>query len=255
MSNMPLLPEYDPISGRTHLSSALALGPQPGRIQICDLKEGDVLVWYAAGGDKKVIKLHSGIREYTEGAYSHVGLYVGNGLSVDAGLDGVSENTVKNLIDDFELGRVLRFKALGRQRQEAVVKKARSFIGFHYAHIDAIGMYFRRLAFRRIEAHLKCKTFEERLGKALIFIRRFMKSPRKKVFCSQLVLEAYGAAEIYDKRQVNSAALSPNDFIENGVFEYVGFLSKNPTPVEHPQDLLSSSPDQVAGYWRPSPIG
>lgn len=214
-----------------------------------------MLVWYATGGDEKDIKIHSGIREYTEGAYSHVGLYVGNGQSVDAGPDGVSKDIVRSLIDGFELGRVLRFKALGRIRQQAVVKKATSFIGFRYATIDAIGMYFRRLAFRRIEAHLKCKTFGERLGKALIFIRRFIKSPCRKVFCSQLVLEAYGAAEIYDKRQVKSAALSPNDFIESGVFEYVGFLSKNQTPVEHPQDLLSNSPDQVAGYWRPSPIG
>lgn len=231
------------------------MGPQAGRIQICDLEEGDVLVWYATGGDEKNIKIHSGIREFTEGAYSHVGLYVGKGQSVDAGPDGVSKDSVTSLIEAFEVGRVLRFKALGPDRQRVVVKKATSFIGSRYATVDAVGMYFRRLAFRRIEAHMKCKTFEERLGKTLIFIRRFIKSPRRKVFCSQLVLEAYGAAEIYDKRQVKSAALSPNDFIERCDFEYVGFLSKTPTPVEHPQDPFSNSPDQVAGFWKPGPIG
>lgn len=84
----------------------------------------------------------------------------------------------------------------------------------------------------------------------LIFIRRFIKSPREKIFCSQLVLEAYGAADIYSKKQVKSAALSPNDFVERSDFEYVGFLSKKTAPDEHPLDMLSSSPNQATGFWQ-----
>lgn len=39
---MALLPEFDVKSGKTYFSPGLIIGPQPGRIQICDLVQGDV---------------------------------------------------------------------------------------------------------------------------------------------------------------------------------------------------------------------
>jgi hypothetical protein len=248
---MPLLTEIHADSGKTYHTPGLAFGTQPGRIQRSDLEPGDVLVWYATGGSDKDLLTHTTIRNSTEGAFSHVGVYVGAGESVDAGPDGVTKEDVAELIQHFELGRVLRYRGLDPQRQDIIVNKANSFVGAAYATLDAIGMPLRRLAFRRIEQNQKCKTPQERIGKMLIFIRRFIKSPLRKTFCSQLVLEAYGAAGIYSKEQVKSAALSPNDFIERIDFGYVGFLSKKTAPDEHPFDLLSSSPHPSTGFWQP----
>lgn len=247
---MSLLPETHASNGKTYHSRGLAIGPQPGRIQRTDLEPGDVLVWYATGGNDKDALTHRTIRNFTEGAFSHVGVYVGAGYTVDAGPDGVIKADVAGLIQHFELGRVLRYNGLDPQRQDIIVNKANAYVGTAYATLDAIAMPLRRLAFRRIERNEKCRTRQERIGKVLIFIRRFIKSPRRKIFCSQLVLEAYGAADIYSKEQVKSAALSPNDFIERSDFEYVGFLSKKAAPDEHPFDLLSSSPHQATGFWQ-----
>ncbi|MHA6575557.1 C40 family peptidase [Pseudomonas yamanorum] len=247
---MGLLPEYDEDSGRIHYSSGISMGPQPGRIEVSSLVPGDVLVWYATGGDENDVKTHTAIRELTEGAYSHVGIYAGNGQSIDAGPDGVHKADIAELIASFELGRVLRYNGLDDERRAIIVKKANSFIKYPYAKLDAVCMPIRREASRAMSWRKKCRGRVEILGYFLILLRRFITSPRKKVFCSEMVLESYGAADIFTKNDVRSAALSPNDFIENGYFEYVGFLSQKDVPETHPFDLLSNSPVQQPGYWK-----
>jgi cell wall-associated NlpC family hydrolase len=77
--------EFDDL-GRLILADGIAFGPLLAAICPVGLQEGDVLVWYSLNADWK----NKAIQEFSQGPFSHVGIYVGDGNSVDAGPDGVS---------------------------------------------------------------------------------------------------------------------------------------------------------------------
>ena len=247
---MPLIPEYDPLTGKTFLTPGLKIGPYPGRLSVRQLQPGDVLVWYALGIVKKDRKTHTGIREATEGAYSHVGIYLGNSISIDAGPDGISKIHVGNLIKAFELGQVLRYRGLAGKRRREVLAKACSFDGYAYAKSDAYRMPFRRAAYRAMEHGKKSRSIVEYIGDYLIKRRLRSGPPKKSIYCSQMVVEAYGAANIYPEEVVLSAAISPNDLIENNDFEYMGFISKKTNPNVHPLDINADVQRKNRVSWK-----
>lgn len=246
---MPLLPEYDPRTGKTVLVPGLKIGAYPGRLCLEDLRPGDVLVWFALDNGSKDDKTHVGIREATEGAYSHVGIYLGDGISIDAGPNGVSKTQLSDLMAGFESGDVLRYRKLGK-RIEIVLEKARSFEGYDYAHSDACRMPFRRAAYRAKQYQRTPSRIKELIG--VFFLKRRLKSgpPQNQVYCSQMVIEAYGAAGIYADDVIRSAAISPNDLIENGEFEYMGFVSNNPKPQRHLLDINADVARKTSGIWK-----
>ena len=246
---MPLLPDYDPRTGKTVLVPGLKIGAYPGRLFQKDLLPGDVLVWFALDNGSKDNKKHVVIREATEGAYSHVGIYLGDGISIDAGPDGVSSTQLSSLMAGFESCDVLRYRKLGK-RIKIVLAKARSFEGYAYAKSDAYRMPFRRAAYRAKLYQRTPSRIKELIG--VYFLKERLKSgsPKNQVYCSQMVIEAYGAAGIYADDVVRSAAISPNDLIENGEFEYMGFISNNPTPQRHLLDINADVARKTSGIWK-----
>lgn len=246
---MPLLPEYDPRTGKTVLVPGLKLGPYPGRLFQKDLLPGDVLVWFSLDNGSKNSKKHVVISEATEGAYTHVGIYLGGGISIDAGPDGVKRTQLSSLMAGFESGDVLRYRKLDK-RIKIVLAKACSFEGYAYAKSDANRMPFRRAAYRAKQYQRTPSSIKELIG--VYFLKERLKSgpPQNQVYCSQMVIEAYGAAGIYDDDVVRSAAISPNDLIENGEFEYMGFISNNPTPQRHSLDINADIVRKTSRTWK-----
>lgn len=246
---MPFLPEYDPRTGKTVLVPGLKIGDYPGRLLPEDLLPGDVLVWFALDNGSKDDKKHAIIREATEGAYSHVGIYLGAGISIDAGPDGVSKTQLESLMAGFESGDVLRYRGLDK-RIESVLAKARSFEGYDYAKSDANRMPFRRAAYRAKQYQRTPSRIKELIGGYFLKARLKSGPPKNQVYCSQMVIEAYGAAGIYPDEMVRSAAISPNDLIENGEFEYMGFISNKPTPQRHLLDINADVARNTLGTWK-----
>ncbi len=246
---MPYLAEYDPRSGKTVLVPGLKFGDYPGRLSRQDLRPGDVLVWYAPDNGSKDDKTHAAIREATEGAYSHVGIYLGNDTSIDAGPDGIHKTQLNDLIAAFESGDVLRYRGLGK-RVSTVLEKACSFEGYAYAKSDAYEMPFRRAAYRAKANGKKITKLIELIG--VYLLRKRLKSgpPQGQIYCSQMVIEAYGAAKIYADDAIRSAAVSPNDLIEDGDFEYMGFLSNKCQPQRHSLDINADVPRKERAIWR-----
>ena len=246
---MPLLPEYDPRTGKTVLVPGLKVGTYPSQLFPKDLLPGDVLVWFALDSGSKDDKKHAAIREATEGAYSHVGIYLGSGISIDAGPDGISKTPLSSLMAAFESGDVLRYRKLGKRIID-VLAKARSFEGYAYAEPDARRMPFRRAAYRAKQYQRTPRSIKELIG--LFFLKERLKSgpPLNQIYCSQMVIEAYGAAGIYTDDVIRSAAVSPNDLIENGEFEYMGFISNNPNPTRHLLDINADVDRKTSGTWK-----
>lgn len=246
---MPLLSEYDPRTGETVFVPGLKFDDYPGRLSMKDLCPGDVLVWFALDNASKNDKTHAGIREATEGAYSHVGIYLGDGISIDAGPDGVAKGPVGDLLAAFETGDVLRYRGLG-QRVNTVLTKACSFEHYAYAKSDAYGMPFRRAAFRAKQHQRKPWRIKELIGVFLLNKRLKSEPPQGEIYCSQMVIEAYGAVNIYSEDQIRSAAMSPNDFIENNEFEYMGFISNKPKPRRHGLDINAATDTRHSASWK-----
>lgn len=243
---VPLLPDYDQM-GNLYLVPGLKLGPYPGKLDEADLLPGDVLVWYESMGGKQ----HDLIREATQGPYTHVGIYIGNGQSIDAGPQGVKRVAVTDLINYFEVGDVMRYEGLKPDRLEMAVAKALTFEGFRYAWLDAIGMAIRRVAFwREVRAFRKPRwALIGCMGKKLIARRKIKGPPINAIYCSQMVIEAYAEAVSFPDDEVVSGVFSPNDLLLQNVFQYQGFLSKKANPDYHPLAVNADIPRPSTLTW------
>lgn len=244
---MPYAVDYD-ASGQEILVPAITLPlmPFPGRIRVSQLKPGDVLVWFSS--TDKWSKTHDLIREFTSGAYSHAGIYVGGGKSIDAGPEGISETCLKDLLKQFEVANVLRWKGVEQQRINAAVLFARGCIGYEYASFDAKMMPLRRRANQRKIALKKKLRLIDLLGVFLLKWRKFS-PPRHATYCSQLIVDSYHAAKFFDNDSASGAFMSPNDLITCHAFSYMGFLSLKHEPKWHEFDVNAPVPRAATRRW------
>lgn len=244
---MPRAIEFDE-NGNMVLTDGIAFGPLPGQLSLANLVPGDVLVWYSPSPSR----ISSVIREFSGGPYSHVGIYTGNSLSVDAGPDGVEETPV--VMPKGSYVQVMRKNCLTAVEQADVVAAARNFKGYRYAWIDAITLPLRRQAYwRRYGRHRKREWITGRawitlLGKCLTSLRRRQPSP-EKTFCSQIIVEAYAAINYFPPELAQAGVFTPNDLAVDTFFVHQGWLCKTNNPTWHHLDPYSPEPVRQR-QWR-----
>lgn len=215
--------DYDEF-GNMILVEGIRFLPDPPELAVSDLQLGDVLVWFALGKSS----ISAAIREASGGPYSHVGIYIGEGSSVDAGPDGVSICRVIELQSDFAYGRVMRYDALGAVREKQVIDAAiyAAELGKSYAWLDAITLPLRRVAFHARHQRFWKWPLLAFPGVLLLAIRRTPDPVEARTtFCSRMVLEAYFAAKIFREQHLQECVWTPNDIAVNGDFDYVGWLN------------------------------
>ena len=234
--------------GREILVPAITFAPMPfpERIGVEALASGDVLVWFC--NEKASDNTHDRIREATAGAYSHAGIYVGRGRSIDAGPDGVSEISLTSLLSSFELANVLRWKASEPERIEIAARYARSCIGYRYASLDAALLPLRRWA---MQAKLSGRS-RGLLQRASSFACAWRRSfpPKRATYCSQLIVQSYAAAGLFPARYVTEASMSPNDLITSDAFSYMGYISSKENPEFHEMDVNAPIRRRHCRQWR-----
>jgi hypothetical protein len=229
-------------NGEAILTNAPAHGPLPGRLSLAALKPGDVLFWYTASRNRKI----SAIREFSRGPFSHVGIYTGNNRSVDAGPEGVKEESIS--ISNESYVHVMRKIHMTPKRQAAVVAAAREFVGYRYAWLDMFMLPFRRRAYWRKwnPRRSKWDWVTERAWLALLgsylTSLRLRHSPSRKIFCSQIIVEAYAAIGHFPPGLVEAGVFTPNDLAADTFFTYEGWLSTTNAPPWHPLDPYSPEP-------------
>jgi hypothetical protein len=234
--------------GWSILTDGIEFGPPAPRLQISDLKKGDVLVWYSSKGSR----ITAAIQEFSRGPYSHSGIYIGNDESVDAGPPGVAVVKVADLMADFEYARVMRKRSLNGHQQLAVVKAARSFVGRGYAWFDAIALPARRRAYHQRFSPKRKFDLVALLGRGLTALRRRHPPSSEKTFCSRMVIEAYAAIDYFSQEHCIECVYTPYDLAAQNFFQYEGWLSNSATPTWHRLDLYS--PNSVSdAKWSVSP--
>ena len=244
---MPRAIELDE-NGKMVLTNGIAFGPQPGQLKLANLKRGDILVWYSTSRSR----ISSVIREFSGGPYSHIGIYTGNALSVDAGPAGVEEMPVGMSADSY--AQVMRKSGLTALEQADVVAAARKFIGYRYAWLDAVTLplrrrfYWRRHGPRRKMDWVTGRAWLSLLGNCLTWLRRHYPPP-KKIFCSQVIVEAYAAIGYFPLELAEEGVFTPNDLAVDTIFVHQGWLCSKSKPTWHPLDPYSPEPVRQR-QWR-----
>jgi len=226
--------EFDDL-GRVVLTDGIAFGPPFAAVHPACLQEGDVLVWYSSDVDRKT----AAIQEFSQGPFSHIGIYVGRGMSVDAGPVGVSEAPIENLTANFAYGWVFRKSSLTQHQRLQIVTKARSNLGRAYAWVDAITLPARRRAFYADRTPMKRWNWMAILGRGLIAWRKFRPPSPEKTFCSRMVIEAFAAIDHFPPEHSIACTHTPFDLAAETFFEPIGWLCKYQSPEWHPFDPYS----------------
>lgn len=225
------------------IGEGIAFAPAPPELKFFDLHPGDVLIWFS----RKKSRIGAAIREFSGGPYSHVGIYIGDGLSVDAGPHGVHQVPLVVLQNEFAYGRVFRYPSLDAVGIQKVVDAAIDAAAREkgYAWMDAITLPLRRAAYFARHRHFMRRPLLALPG-ALFLAKRRTPDPVKAptTFCSRMILEAYYAANVFHKQDLQQCVWTPNDIAVIGIFEYVGWLNHiaPPTPEWHPMDPYSPEP-------------
>lgn len=247
---MPYALDYDH-DGEPIYGQGITLGRALERIGVDDLKVGDVLVWYQKPSDRFATgdnKKHSAIRDIGRGAYSHAGVFVGDGMSIDAGPRGVDFNAVEDLVDAFEICTVLRCPGPyavswandAKAYLELQVEERR-----RYANIDAILLPVRRWAVSGSD--VRRRGVRAVIGRLAIFLRT-LNAQTRGTYCSQLVVEAY-APRFFGEHHVAQAVMTPNDFLTGSIFEHVGYMSTSENPDRHPLDVNIPFTGMSSSTW------
>jgi hypothetical protein len=228
-------------NGAIVLTQGLAFGPQPGQLSLADLKPADVLIWYSASRSP----IRSAIREFSGGPYSHVGIYVGDGFSVDASLAGVERVLVEDLMADSSYASVMRHDSLTANQQAAVVTAACKSVGRGYAWFDSITLPARRRAYWQRDMPLRKLDLLALIGRGLTVHRRLRPPSQKNTFCSRMVVETYtyADADYFHTDDVEECVNTPNDLAAGKFFMYEGWLCDTDKPTWHPLD--PNSPEYV----------
>lgn len=234
-------------NGDVLLTDGVPFGPLPAKLMLADLEVGDVLIWYFPGASR----ISSAIREFSGGPYSHVGIYIGNGLSVDAGPDGVKESQIT--MPPGSYAHVLRKANMTSCEKMHVVAAAKRCIGYRYAWFDAITLPLRRLAYWRKFIPRKPSSAAIRflfsaLGTSLIFLRKKC-PPYKKIFCSQIIVKAYAAMNYFHEDLAEAGVFTPYDLAIQSFFIHEGWLCGVNEPKWHPLDPYSPEPVKQR-QWR-----
>jgi hypothetical protein len=246
---MPYVPETDDY-GNISLVPGINMNPMPnnGRLDELSLLPGDVLVWFAKNDNEN--KNQFFIKEFTEGPYTHAGIYIGDGKSIDAGPDGIVESELSDLLKYFEVGNVLRWPSISPTQTGEVVSYATSHINFKYASFDARLLPFRRIAVKARHYKVRSRILSL-VGKLAIVIRST--EPRKKsIYCSQLVVEAYASIGKFEPDNIKDAAISPNDLLVENYFHYCGYISNKYKPEFNVFDVNAPNPGTVVVGWSSS---
>lgn len=171
---------------------------------------------------------------------------MGQGRSADAGLSrGVVESPVTDLLEAFEYGRVMRHPDIGAIQQMVVAKRARDFVGYGYAELDAIGLSTRRKVVRAAHPPKRDRPRLARLGEWLTTWHAALPTHVDRIYCSQSVLDAYATAG-FSLSTLADAPTTPSDFADNGDFAHVGWLTRHAQPRLHPMDR--HSPQRLGGH-------
>lgn len=245
---MPRAIEIDEY-GRTILTDGIAFASPPGKINVSNLSVGDILIWYFP----EPSRISALIREFSGGAFSHVGIYSGGGKSIDAGRGGVHESNIK--IPEGAYAHVFRVEELSHQNESEVIERARALIGYDYAWLDAITLPARRANYylnyfpRKTRFNfLRWRRWVGLLGGILNFLRKRF-PPKNKIFCSQIIAEAYGAIGYIRDDLVKSGIFTPNDLAVTNFATRLGWISMENNPNWHPFDPYSPEP-VINRTWR-----
>ncbi len=240
--------EFDEF-GRLILTDGIAFGPPLAPICPTGLQAGDVLVWYSSNADWKT----KAIQEFSQGPFSHVGIYVGNGCSVDAGPAGVNLVPISDLVANFGYGWVFRKSSMTPQQQLDIVTAAQGNLGRAYAWMDAIALPARRRAFYADMTRMKRWNWMAILGRGLIAWRKRWPPSPKKTFCSRMVIEAFAAIDHFPPEHEIACTHTPFDMAAETFFEPVGWLCNSTPPDWHPFDPYSPKP-VTQRMWGLSPM-
>lgn len=226
--------EFDNL-GRLIQTDGIPFNPPFGKLHSKMLERGDVLVWYTSNIDWKT----AAIQEFSHGPFSHVGIYIGDGLSVDAGPAGVEEVGISDLIENFDYGWVFRKSGLTSNQRAKIVAAARSNVGRAYAWMDAISLPARRRAFYADMTRTGRWNWVAILGRRLIAWRMRWPPSEDKTFCSRMVIEAFADVGPFRAEHCTACAYTPFDLAADTFFEPVGWLCKLKCPVWHAFDPYS----------------
>lgn len=240
--------EFDEL-GRLILTDGIAFGPPFAQVHTAGLQMGDVLVWYSSDPDWKT----TAIQEFSQGPFSHVGIYVGEGSSVDSGPDGVACVSISKLIADFDYGWVFRRPDLTTQQRSDIAASALLNLGRAYAWVDAIALPARRRAFYADMTRRRQWNWMAILGRVLIAWRKSLPPSSKKTFCSRMVIDAYVSIGHLPQEHSIACTHTPFDLASETFFSPIGWLGKSGSPDWHPFDPYS--PRQVTQRkWAFSPM-
>ena len=226
--------EFDDL-GRLILTDGIAFNSPLAATCPSKLQLGDVLVWYSSNADWKT----KAIQEFSQGPFSHVGIYVGKGLSVDAGPAGVSLMAISDLMKNFAYGWVLRKPNLKPMQRSDIVKAAKNNLDRGYAWMDAIALPARRRALYSDMTKTHRWNWLAILGRGLIAWRRRSPPSPNKTFCSRIVIEAFAAIAHLSPEHRIACAYTPFDLAAETFFKPVGWLCKSAPPGWHPFDPYS----------------
>ncbi len=174
------------------------------KLSIDSLKEGDVLIW--ASNPRARDKTHQVIREATQGATTHAGIYVGGGDSIDATKrTGVDCVRVPSLLEKYEVCYILRWEGIPDEYLKKVVSCAKEYIGFRYAKLDALLLPIRRYALKGKFSGYPRGILKRVSTLALYFRHRF--PPKNAVYCSQMVVETYFKIGLFELVPENRTGL------------------------------------------------
>jgi len=240
--------EFDEL-GRLIQTDGISFGPPLAQVGQGTLQLGDVLVWYASNVNWKT----RAIQELSHGPFSHVGIYVGSGNSVDAGPAGVTVVPITNLIENFAYGWVFRKPGLTQKARTDIVQAALANDKKAYAWLDAIALPARRRAIFARGTPIQRWNLMAMVGRGLIACRKLRPPSPNKTFCSRMVIEAFAAIGYFSCEQTIACTYTPFDLAAGEFFEPVGWLCAGNSPVWHPFDPYSPHP-VAQRKWAFSPM-
>lgn len=202
---------------------SIPLDPGPGgqSIGVSALEVADIIVSTTGASISRAI------RTVTQSEVSHALLYVGDGLIVDATGSGVDVRPIGDALLDATLAVAYRHGAITPGKAMVVRDYAGQRIDSGYSFVGILGQLgslVDRSVFcddndvHRITGRNNCQVTVKRMNMAIA-------SP-DRVFCSQLVVEAYNRAGVPLTNQPASHT-SPNELVElnlTGITDYVGHL-------------------------------
>ncbi|WMI99980.1 YiiX/YebB-like N1pC/P60 family cysteine hydrolase [Pseudomonas chlororaphis subsp. aurantiaca] len=210
-----------------------------------ELLAGDVL--FCGQPQDNGCKLTEVIQNTTDGVYVHCGVYIGDGVVVDAVASGIREIPLEQFVSNYTYVAVTRCPGTNEKRSEAITQFAHRCVGLRYNRRGAAMVPLREYLNIRWHYNLHKIRHERPFGKS-----QRIRAVGNGYFCSEFVVQCYiecgyipGEERYYDAR-----CWSPTGLAEDRFFELIGFMSDGGLEAVHPDD-----PYLAGNAWVLTPEG